>query len=219
MLAEGLGDIHRAGLLHRDLKPANILFGPDGPKIIDFGLAALADVTGDITRTSDMLGTPVCMAPEQVASATDLTTAADVYALGAVLLFAMTGHYTYDGATIPAMLHAITDPTRAPDLSGLPVEMLTLVTGLLAHHPETRPTLTDVSRTFHQALAGAGFTLAEAQRRFAELTYIERESDPPPVVRVPRPPRRLHGDPHVPVELVGRVAGDLRRDYARGAAL
>ena len=88
-LAEALTAIHEAGILHRDLKPSNILLGRDGPKVIDFGLAALTAAPGDLTRTSETIGTPVCMAPEQVNSAKDLTTAADVYSLGAVLVFAL----------------------------------------------------------------------------------------------------------------------------------
>jgi serine/threonine protein kinase len=220
MLAEGLGDIHMAGLLHRDFKPSNILLGIDGPRVIDFGLAALADVTGDITGTSDMLGTPACMAPEQVESPKDLATAADAYALGAVLLFAMTGHYPYNRPTVPAILHAITDPATEPNLSGLPPDIVPLVTGLLAHHPESRLALIEASSTLRAILAAAGLSLQEAQRRFAELTYIERESDPPPAIPAPRSSRlRMPREPHVPSELVRQVAEDLRRDYARGVAL
>ena len=74
----------------------------------------------------------------------DLTAAVDVYALGAVLMFAMTGRYPYERPTVPALLLAVTDPATDPDLSGLPEEIRQLITGMLAHHPASRRTLADV---------------------------------------------------------------------------
>ncbi len=181
MLAEGLNDIHTAGLLHRDLKPGNVILGTDGPRVIDFGLAGLKDSTGDITHTSGMLGTPVCMAPEQV---------------------------------------AVTDPATDPDLTGLPEEIKQLVTGMLAHHPESRRTLADVSDELKHILNYVGLSPAQAQREFAQLTYMERDSDPPPAALAPRRDRRrLPGNLHVPSGLVRQVAEILRREYARGATL
>jgi eukaryotic-like serine/threonine-protein kinase len=220
MLAEGLSDIHEVGLLHRDLKPGNVILGADGPRIIDFGLAGLADGTGDITHTSGMVGTPVCMAPEQAASPRDLTAAVDVYALGAVLMFAMTGRYPYQRPTVPALLLAVTDPATDPDLSGLPEQVEPLITGMLAHHPESRRTLADVAAGLKTILNDAGLSLTEAQSGFAQLTYVERDTDPspaPPPSAVSR--RRLPGTPHVPSDLVQAVAEGLRLEYARGAAL
>ena len=220
MLAEGLTDIHTAGLLHRDLKPSNVILGADGPRVIDFGLAGLTDGIGDITHTSGMVGTPVCMAPEQARSPKDLTAAADVYALGVVLMFAMTGRYPYERPSVPALLLALTDPATDPDLSGLPEEIRQLVTGMLAYHPESRRTLAGVSGELKRILDRAGLSPAQAQREFARLTYIERGSDPPPAAREPRRDRRrLPGNSHVPSALVRQVAENLRRDYARGAVL
>ena len=220
MLAEGLDDIHTAGLLHRDLKPGNVILGAEGPRVIDFGLAGLIDGAGDITHTSGMVGTPVCMAPEQAKSPKDLTTAVDVYALGAVLMFAMTGRYPYERPTVTALLLAIADPATDPDLSGPPEEIKDLIAGMLAYHPASRRTLADVTTELKNILNEAGLSLTEAQSEFARLTYLERDTDPPPAPPVPRPnPRRLPGEPYVPADLVRQVAEGLRHQYARGAAL
>ena len=109
--------------------------------MIDFGLAALTAAPGDLTRTAETIGTPVCMAPEQVNSAKDLTTAADVYSLGAVLVFALTAHYPYERPTVPAMLYAIADAATPPDLAGVPEILAGPIAAMLAHAPAARPAL------------------------------------------------------------------------------
>ncbi|MEV1051079.1 serine/threonine-protein kinase [Streptomyces sp. NPDC049887] len=94
-LAEALATVHRQGLLHRDLKPANVLLGPNGPKVIDFGLAVFAESSVSLTAPHTVVGTPSCMPPEQANGEKPLTPAVDVYALVAVLLFAASGHAPY----------------------------------------------------------------------------------------------------------------------------
>ena len=217
-LAEALTAIHEAGILHRDLKPSNILLGEDGPKVIDFGLAALTAAPGDLTRTSETIGTPVCMAPEQVNSAKDLTTAVDVYSLGAVLVFATAAHYPYVRPTVPATLHAIADAATLPDLAGVPEILVGRVAGMLAHAPSARPVLGDVTAELTEVLAAAGSAdPADGLQRLAEATYRERPTDPPPAdpPRIRRP--RLPQNPRVPSVLVQQVAADLRLGYASNA--
>ncbi len=84
---------HEAGILHRDLKPANILIGADGePCVADFGLAKRLKAEGSLTITGHLLGTPGFMAPEQARGKSGQSTAAtDIYSLGAVLYFLLTG--------------------------------------------------------------------------------------------------------------------------------
>ncbi|MDQ0773935.1 serine/threonine protein kinase [Streptomyces aurantiacus] len=65
LLAEGLGTVHDAGLLHRDLKPQNILLAPSGPKVIDFGLAVLAERRSTLTATGVVVGSVLCMPPNR----------------------------------------------------------------------------------------------------------------------------------------------------------
>src|SRR5439155_604881 len=92
---------HEHGILHRDIKPGNILLDDKGePHLTDFGLARLVEAESTITRTLEVLGTPSYMAPEQAAgNNTQLTSATDVYGLGAVLYQLLTGHPPFAGAT------------------------------------------------------------------------------------------------------------------------
>jgi serine/threonine protein kinase/tetratricopeptide (TPR) repeat protein len=92
---------HEHGILHRDIKPGNILLDANGePHLTDFGLARLVESESTVTRTMEVLGTPSYMAPEQAAgNNARLTSATDVYGLGAVLYQLLTGHPPFAGGT------------------------------------------------------------------------------------------------------------------------
>ncbi|MEU0335816.1 protein kinase [Streptomyces sp. NPDC006193] len=179
VLAEALAAVHTQGLLHRDLKPANVLLGPNGPKIIDFGLAAFTESNVSLTAPHQVVGTPICMAPEQAAGVKPLTAAVDVYALGALLLFAATGHYPHEAATPYMVFHLVTDPDTAPDLSGAPDELMPLLTGMLAQSAEDRPSLTDVVQQCRSVIEAQGMKIAQARRRLTAHTAGQRHKAAP----------------------------------------
>ncbi len=134
--AEALQSIHVAGLVHRDLKPSNVLVAPDGPKVIDFGVARVAERI-ELTSSHGAVGTPAYMAPEQARDTRQASVASDVYSLGATLVYAATGHPPYAGDTAMDVLTRLA--TEPPDLSGLPDELSELIGECLERVPRMRP--------------------------------------------------------------------------------
>ncbi|MEV7041507.1 serine/threonine-protein kinase [Amycolatopsis sp. NPDC051061] len=136
-LASALIGIHRAGLVHRDLKPGNVLLADDGPRVIDFGIARAVEGSTDLTHTGVILGSPAFMSPEQ-ADGRPLTPASDVFALGALLVLAATGHSPFAGASGPQSLYNVVH--THPDLRFLPPEVRAVAEPCLAKDPAHRPT-------------------------------------------------------------------------------
>ncbi|WP_158642343.1 serine/threonine-protein kinase [Actinomadura sp. WAC 06369] len=134
-LGEALIAIHEAGLLHRDLKPANILLAKDGPKVIDFGISKAAD-SATLTAEGQFIGSPGYMAPEQIRG-TGLTSAADVFAFGAVLAFAATGRPPFGRGEVPAIVHRTLH--KQPDLRGVPESLAKMVAACLGRDSDRRP--------------------------------------------------------------------------------
>lgn len=139
-VAEALRSVHQAGIVHRDLKPSNILLGQEGPFVIDFGIAKALDTTS-LTRTGLKVGTPSFMAPEQVRGSIS-TPAADVWALGAVALYAATGQRAFGEGDTTVVYYRVVH--EEPDLSTCPAWLLPLVQACLAKDPEARPSLQEV---------------------------------------------------------------------------
>ncbi|MCY0952656.1 protein kinase domain-containing protein [Streptomyces sp. H27-S2] len=136
-LAEALRDIHRAGVVHRDLKPSNVLMAPDGVRVIDFGISRPAD--SDLrTETGKLIGTPPFMAPEQFQRPREVGTAADVFALGALLVHAATGRGPFDSDSHYLVAYQVVH--SEPDLTGLPERLAPIVARCLAKDPARRPT-------------------------------------------------------------------------------
>jgi hypothetical protein len=148
--ASALRAIHAAGVVHRDLKPSNILLSRFGARVIDFGVARALDSASMTTQGA--IGTPAYMAPEQ-AFGEAVTGAADVHALGAVLVFAATGKSPFGADSLPRILGRVA--SEPPDLTGVPDMLRPLVARAMAKAPADRPTPDDLLVELHRLRTGS----------------------------------------------------------------
>jgi serine/threonine protein kinase len=140
-LAQALAYTHSCGVVHRDVKPANVLLDHGQAKLADFGIATSID---HIATTADgtVVGTAAYLAPEQ-ARGEQVGPAADVYALGLVLLEAMTGRREYAGSQVESALARLQRPPAVP--VGIPADFAALLREMTRDEPADRPTAEQVA--------------------------------------------------------------------------
>lgn len=140
--AEGLAELHSAGIAHRDIKPGNVILSPDGPKIVDFGIATAVGTTRANDRGASY-GTPGWVAPERYTGAV-ADPAADVFAWGALVALAATGREPFGRGTPEQLRQRVTAGRH--DLAGVPDDVLPLVEAALATDPARRPRAVELMR-------------------------------------------------------------------------
>ncbi|MEW1842510.1 ABC transporter substrate-binding protein [Nonomuraea angiospora] len=143
--ATALVAIHGSGVVHRDFKPSNVLLGPDGPRVIDFGIARALDISQSLT--TGIVGTPAFMAPEQFLG--EASPASDVFAWAGTMIFAATGRGAFGFGPLPVVMHRILNLDA--DLNGVPPELAPLLWACLAKDARRRPTAEQLMRDLIRA--------------------------------------------------------------------
>ncbi|MEV0660219.1 peptidylprolyl isomerase [Actinomadura luteofluorescens] len=177
--ATALAAIHEAGVVHRDFKPANVLLGPDGPKVIDFGVARPLEATS--ATLTGAVGTPAYMAPEQVAGSAG-GAPLDMFAWGCTMAFAANGVPPFGSDSVPAIMQRVL--YGEPDLGALTGNLRTLVASSLEKDPAARPTALQVL----QRLLGLG----PNANLLAEGTSVAARPAGPPQAANWTPPTAPH---------------------------
>jgi hypothetical protein len=183
-LAEALVAIHGAGLVHRDLKPSNVLLAANGPRVIDFGIARALEHSA-LTEAGVVFGTPGFLSPEQVVGRR-IGPQSDVFALGAVLVYAATGRGPFGDGSTASLVYRVVH--QEPDLTHVPPALVPLIVPCLVREPDHRPTparllaTIDVPHLDDTWLPAPVRTLVE--QRHTELNALPAASNGKPPTRV-----------------------------------
>jgi hypothetical protein len=178
-VAEALAAIHSANVVHRDLKPSNVVLGPDGPRVIDFGIARALEA-GALTRTGMAMGTPQFMAPEQLLDQ-PVTPMIDIFALGSLAASAVLGRPPFGGGHPAAVYYRVVH--EPPDLNGCPPQLRALIERCLAKQPADRPQLDWIIQFCVERVdVTAGSMPPPAFYRPAETAASRRATPPPPTL-------------------------------------
>jgi eukaryotic-like serine/threonine-protein kinase len=186
ILAQVCGALHEAhtkGLIHRDIKPANIILCerggmPDVAKVVDYGLVKdFAADTGASTQV--VLGTPAYLAPEAVTDPSSVGPAADLYALGCVGYFLLTGKKVFEGKTAvdTCVAHVTKVPTPPSQVTMLPIDtrLEDIILRCLAKQPAERYASMIELRAALLAVPGSDWTVTRAREWWREQAAIQQE--------------------------------------------
>jgi eukaryotic-like serine/threonine-protein kinase len=148
-IASSLAEAHSIGLIHRDIKPGNIILVaerggcPDVAKVVDFGLVKELDKKADVTRDNQIVGTPHYFAPEMIWSPDDVGPKSDLYSLGCVGYYLLTGQTVFEGRTVVEVCshHLHSTPTAPEERLGhaVPAKLSSVVMTCLEKTPDRRP--------------------------------------------------------------------------------
>ncbi len=178
-LAEALTGIHAAGVVHRDLTPRNVVLGPDGPRVVDFGIAWFPGAV-PVTQAGSSVGTPAWMAPERLASGR-ATAASDVWSWGAVMAYAARGRPMTTASATPS------GASISDDIPELPVWLARWVQAATAADPAMRPAAAALRAVMTSTAAGETLEvtrLAETAAQAHGTRAFDVEGGPPPPMRV-----------------------------------
>jgi hypothetical protein len=181
-----LGAVHAVGMVHRDFKPGNVLLGPDGPVVIDFGLAAVPGMTTTGLSGQVAVGTPAFMAPEQLSGAR-VTAAADMWAWAVTIAFAGSGELPFRGESLTATAYAIIH--SEPIVGPLPEPLGSIIHGCLSKNPAARPSAHDA---LSQLVAAGARPEGPLPPEAPAVPIADEAPTPQPTYAVVPEPR--HGD-------------------------
>ena len=193
----GLAEAHAAGIIHRDLKPANLVLARrvdtvSVVKIVDFGISKVKvpGVVGKLTNVRDLMGSPLYMSPEQLASSSDVDARTDIWSLGVILYELLTDAAPFEGETLPQLCSAVMIAVPLPILEkrpDLPAGLAAVVGKCLAKKANDRyPNVGEL------ADALASFAPPQSSATLVRISRVSGNVPPPAAVRPSSPPERPH---------------------------